>query len=74
MEVKAMRRKKEEITKEQEKIMIRKKGQREGMKVGQKIGVMQVARNMLRAKMNIMVVKDLTGLTEEELKKINLKK
>lgn len=69
-----MRRKKEEITEEQEKIMIRKKGQREGMKVGQKIGVMQVARNMLRAKMNIMVVKDLTGLTEEELKKINLKK
>ncbi len=69
-----MRRKKEEITEEQEKIMIRKKGQREGMKVGQKIGIMQVARNMLRAKMNIMVVKDLTGLTEEELKKINLKK
>ena len=66
-----MRRKKEEITEEQEKIMIRKKGQREGMKVGQKIGIMQVARNMLRAKMNIMVVKDLTGLTEEELKKIN---
>lgn len=74
MEVKAMRRKKEEITEEQEKTMIRKKGQREGMKVGQKIGIMQVARNMLRAKMNIMVVKDLTGLTEEELKKINLKK
>ena len=74
MEVKAMRRKKEEITEEQEKIMIRKKGQRDGMKVGQKIGIMQVARNMLRAKMNIMVVKDLTGLTEEELKKINLKK
>ncbi len=69
-----MRRKKEEITEEQEKTMIRKKGQREGMKVGQKIGIMQVARNMLRAKMNIMVVKDLTGLTEEELKKINLKK
>ena len=69
-----MRRKKEEITEEQEKIMIRKKGQRDGMKVGQKIGIMQVARNMLRAKMNIMVVKDLTGLTEEELKKINLKK
>ena len=69
-----MRRKKEEITEEQEKIMIRKKGQREGMKVGQKIGIMQVTRNMLRAKMNIMVVKDLTGLTEEELKKINLKK
>ncbi|MBD9158727.1 MAG: hypothetical protein EGQ16_02635 [Clostridiales bacterium] len=69
-----MRRKKEEITEEQEKIMIRKKGQREGIKVGQKIGIMQVARNMLRAKMNIMVVKDLTGLTEEELKKINLKK
>ena len=69
-----MRRKKEEITEEQEKIMIRKKGQREPMKVGQKIGIMQVARNMLRAKMNIMVVKDLTGLTEEELKKINLKK
>ena len=69
-----MRRKKEEITEEQEKIMIRKKGQREGMKVGQKIVIMQVARNMLRAKMNIMVVKDLTGLTEEELKKINLKK
>ena len=67
-----MRRKKEEITEEQEKIMIRKKGQREGMKVGQKIGIMQVARNMLRAKMNIMVVKDLTGLTEEELKKIKL--
>ena len=69
-----MRRKKEEITEEQEKTMIRKKGQREGMKVGQKIGIMQVVRNMLRAKMNIMVVKDLTGLTEEELKKINLKK
>ena len=69
-----MRRKKEEITEEQEKTMIRKKGHREGMKVGQKIGIMQVARNMLRAKMNIMVVKDLTGLTEEELKKINLKK
>ena len=69
-----MRRKKEEITEEQEKTMIRKKGQREGMKVGQKIGIMKVARNMLRAKMNIMVVKDLTGLTEEELKKINLKK
>ena len=69
-----MRRKKEKITEEQEKTMIRKKGQREGMKVGQKIGIMQVARNMLRAKMNIMVVKDLTGLTEEELKKINLKK
>ena len=67
-----MRRKKEEITEEQEKIMIRKKGQREGMKVGQKIGIMQVARNMLRAKMYIMVVKDLTGLTEEELKKIKL--
>ena len=67
-----MRRKKEEITEEQEKIMIRKKGQREGMKVGQKIGIMQVARNMLRAKMNIIVVKDLTGLTEEELKKIKL--
>ena len=67
-----MRRKKEEITEEQEKIMIRKKGQREGMKVGQKIGIMQVARNMLRAKMNIMVVKDLTGLTEDELKKIKL--
>ena len=67
-----MRRKKEEMTEEQEKIMIRKKGQREGMKVGQKIGIMQVARNMLRAKMNIMVVKDLTGLTEDELKKIKL--
>ena len=67
-----MRRKKEEITEEQEKTMIRNKGQREGMKVGQKIGIMQVARNMLKAKMNIMVVKDLTGLTEEELKKIKL--
>ena len=63
-----MKNKKVELTKE-EKIRkeIRERGKKQGIKIGQKLGIMQVAKKMLNVKVNEKVVRELTGLTEEEI-------
>lgn len=68
-----MKNKKEELTREEKIIKrIKEKGKKEGIKIGQKIGIMQIAQKMLDIKVNEKVVKELTGLTEEELERIKL--
>ena len=68
-----MKNKKVELTKE-EKIRkeIRERGKKQGIKIGQKIGFMQVAKKMLNVKVNEKVVRELTGLTEEEIERIKM--
>ena len=45
---------------------------RENKKI-EKRGIIQVATNMLKAKMNPSIIKNMTGLTDEELERINKK-
>ena len=45
-------------------------GRRKGRKEGIKEGILKVAKNLLEKKVDISEVKELTGLTEEEIKKI----
>ena len=68
-----MKNKKVELTKE-EKIRkeIRERGKKQGLKIGQKLGIMQVAKKMLNVKVNEKVVRELTGLTEEEIERIKM--
>ena len=68
-----MKNKKVELTKE-EKIRkeIRERGKMQGIKIGQKLGIMQVAKKMLNVKVNEKVVRELTGLTEEEIERIKM--
>jgi hypothetical protein len=68
-----MKNKKVELTKE-EKIRkeIRERGKKQGIKIGQKLGIMQVAKKMLNVKVNEKVVRELTGLTEEEIERIKM--
>ena len=42
-------------------------------KRGRKNGIIQVATNMLKAKMNHSIIKNMTGLTDEELEELNTK-
>ncbi len=68
-----MKNKKVELTKE-EKIRkeIRERGKKQGIKIGQKLGIMQVAKKMLNVKVNEKGVRELTGLTEEEIERIKM--
>ena len=68
-----MKNKKVELTKE-EKIRkeIRERGKKQVIKIGQKLGIMQVAKKMLNVKVNEKVVRELTGLTEEEIERIKM--
>ena len=50
-----------------------KRGRAIGEKCGLKNGIIQVATNMLKAKMNPSMIKNMTGLTDEELEKISTK-
>ena len=44
-----------------------------GEELGKKNGIIQVATNMLKAKMNHSIIKNMTGLTDEELEELNTK-
>ena len=68
-----MKNKKVELTKE-EKIRkeIRERGKKQGIKIGQKLVIMQFAKKMLNVKVNEKVVRELTGLTEEEIERIKM--
>ena len=48
------------------------RGKKQGIKIGQKLGIMQVAKKMLNVKVNEKVVRELTGLTEEEIERIKM--
>ena len=50
-----------------------RRGEKRGKELGKKNGIIQVATNMLNAKMNHSIIKNMTGLTDEELEKINKK-
>ena len=64
-----MKNKKVELTKEEKIIKeIRERGKKQGIKIGQKLGIMQVAKKMVNEK----VVRELTGLTEEEIERIKM--
>ena len=66
-----MKNKKVELTKEEKIIKeIRERGKKQGIKIGQKLGIMQVAKKMLNV--NEKVVRELTGLTEEEIERIKM--
>ena len=48
-------------------------GEKRGKELGRKNGIIQVATNMLKAKMNHSIIKNMTGLTDEELEELNTK-
>ena len=50
-----------------------KKIEKRGEELGKKNGIIQVATNMLKAKMNHSIIKNMTGLTDEEIERINKK-
>ena len=50
-----------------------KQGRIIGEKRGLRNGIIQVATNMLKAKMDPSTIKSMTGLTDEELKELNTK-
>ena len=50
-----------------------KRGRAIGEKCGLKNGIIQVATNMLKAKMNPSMIKNMTGLTDEELEELSTK-
>ena len=60
------------IRKNSEKIG-EKRGRAIGEKCGLKNGIIQVATNMLKAKMNPSMIKNMTGLTDEELEELSTK-
>ena len=45
-------------------------GEKRGKELGRKNGIIQVATNMLKAKMDSSTIKNVTGLTDEELAKL----
>ena len=49
---------------------IEKRGIILGKKQGLRNGIIQVATNMLKAKMDFSTIKNVTGLTDEELAKL----
>ena len=51
-------------------IIGKKQGEKRGEKRGLRNGIMQVATNMLKAKMDSSTIKNVTGLTDEELAKL----
>ena len=50
-----------------------RKIEKRGEELGKKNGIIQVATNMLKAKMNHSIIKNMTGLTDEELERLNEK-
>ena len=54
-------------------IIGKKQGEKRGEKRGLRNGIMQVATNMLKAKMDSSTIKSMTGLTDEELEELNAK-
>ena len=50
-----------------------RRGEKRGKELGKKNGIIQVATNMLKAKMNHSIIKNMTGLTDEEIERINKK-
>ena len=60
-----------------EKRIMRKNSEKIGEKRGKELGIkngrIQVATNMLKAKMKLSTIKSMTGLTDEELKELNTK-
>ena len=51
-------------------IIGKKQGEKRGKELGRKNGIIQVATNMLKAKMDFSTIKGMTGLTDEELAKL----
>ena len=68
-----MRKNSEKIGEKRGRAIGEKQGRAIGEKCGLKNGIIQVATNMLKAKMNPSMIKDMTGLTDEELEKISTK-
>ena len=48
----------------------RKEGRQEGIKEGRKESIEQIVRKMKKAKFSMDTIKEITGLTEEEIEKI----
>ena len=53
--------------------IMRKNSEKIGEKRGKELERIQVATNMLKAKMNHSIIKNMTGLTDEELERLNEK-
>ena len=68
-----MRKNSEKIGEKRGRAIGEKQGRAIGEKCGLKNGIIQVATNMLKAKMNPSMIKNMTGLTDEELEKIRTK-
>ncbi|MBD9159149.1 MAG: hypothetical protein EGQ16_04860, partial [Clostridiales bacterium] len=68
-----MRKNSEKIGEKRGRAIGEKQGRAIGEKCGLKNGIIQVATNMLKAKMNPSMIKNMTGLTDEELEKISTK-
>ena len=47
-----------------------KEGRKEGIAEGEKKGILKVARNLLKKKVDISEIKELTGLTEKEIQEL----
>ena len=54
-------------------IIGKKQGEKRGKELGRKNGIIQVATNMLKAKMDHSTIKSMTGLTDEELEELDTK-
>ena len=68
-----MRKNSEKIGEKRGRAIGEKQGRAIGEKCGLKNGIIQVATNMLKAKRNPSMIKNMTGLTDEELEKISTK-
>ena len=49
----------------------KQEGKEQGRKEGKKEGIEQIARKMKKTNFDIQTIKEITGLTEEEIEKIN---
>ena len=54
---------------ENENRVLIQKGRREGKKEGRREGAIEIARNMLKEKLDINLIMKMTGLTKEQILK-----
>ena len=51
----------------EEKMWERREGREEGERIGEKRGRQEIARRMVEKKLDLVLIKEMTGLTEQEL-------
>ena len=52
----------------EEKMWERREGREEGERIGEKRGRQKIARKMVEKNLDLVLIKEMTGLTEQELK------